>query len=340
MQEKVNVLNNKKYKLIQKYTWTEGKKNALRDTITQYGSNVLRNIEIPISIISCSSPQTKDEINTAYRRILELQLGVNYIVDAYNEESQSFIISFYEIDTPTFINKIIEQNIPFKKLNKQQITGENISEIIHKILDNRSIEATIDVTPGFITTKEVYIVAKITITNYEYTDDKTLKSTLYYDTKNIKMLITATDYNSTTSIAKIMVLIKTSQYEDMKKAFNQPNIKIKTIGATSMSKPEEQLEVEEFEKERQALQKSTIKIAKASFNIMNENKDEEEINIEKYKQMIYKTINTYGYYISEVTYENETKKYIHISIIMLQENAKIINSMMKKVRIEYTKYEE
>ena len=56
--------------------------------------------------------------------------------------------------------------------------------------------------------------------------------------------------------------------------------------------------------------------------------------------MIYKTINTNGYYISEVTHENEKKKYIHIGIIMLQENAKIINSMMKKEGIEYTKYEE
>ena len=37
----------------------ERKKNALNDAIIQYGSNILRNIETPIILISCTSPQTK-----------------------------------------------------------------------------------------------------------------------------------------------------------------------------------------------------------------------------------------------------------------------------------------
>ena len=61
----------------------------------------------------------------------------------------------------------------------------NIDEIIHKILENRSIEETIDVVPGFITTKQIYLTTNITILNYDYSDVKILKSQLYYTTRNV-----------------------------------------------------------------------------------------------------------------------------------------------------------
>ena len=63
----------------------------------------------------------------AYRRILELKLGVDYIVNTFDIDSQTFIISIYE------------RNIPFRKLDKRYIMERNIDEIIHKILENRSI---------------------------------------------------------------------------------------------------------------------------------------------------------------------------------------------------------
>lgn len=75
--------------------------------IIQYGSNILRNIEIPIILISCTSPQTKYDIYIAYRRMLELKLGVNYIVNTIDVDSQSFIILIYENDITDFINKAI-----------------------------------------------------------------------------------------------------------------------------------------------------------------------------------------------------------------------------------------
>ena len=153
--------------------------------IIQYGSNILRNIEIPIILISCTSPQTKYDIYIAYRRMLELKLGVNYIVNTIDVDSQSFIILIYENDITDFINKAIWQNIPFRKLNKQYIMESNIDEIIHKILENRSIEETIDVVPGFITTKQIYLTTNITILNYDYSDVKILKSQLYYTTRNV-----------------------------------------------------------------------------------------------------------------------------------------------------------
>ena len=128
----------------------------------------------------------------------------------------------------------------------------------------------------------------------------------------------------------------------MQKALNQLSISFKIIGATSMSEPEEQVEIESLEKERKLLQRSTIKIAKASFNIMyfNNNEEDQELNVDEYKQMIYKTINANGYFINEVTREKETMKYIQISITMLQEQTKLINTLMIKERIEYTSYNE
>lgn len=152
----------------------------------------------------------------------------------------------------------------------------NIDEIIHKILENRSIEETIDVVPGFITTKQIYLTTNITILNYDYSDVKILKSQLYYSTKNIKMLISDTDHNMSTNKTTVITLVRPSQYKELQEDFNQNNIKIKIIGTTSMSSTEEQIEMENLEYERNSLQKSTIMIAKASFMVMHEHKDNTE----------------------------------------------------------------
>ena len=51
-----------------------------------------------------------------------------------------------------------------------------------------------------------------------------------------------------------------------------------------MPSTEEQIEMEKLEYERNSLQKSTIMIAKASFRVMHEHKDNtEELKVEQYQ---------------------------------------------------------
>ena len=58
------------------------------------------------------------------------------------------------------------------------------------------------------------------------------------------MIIRDIDHNMSTNAITVIILVKHSQYEELQKDFNQNNINIKTIGATSMSSEEEQIGIE------------------------------------------------------------------------------------------------
>ena len=338
MQERNSIIKESEYKNIKKYTWSEDNTKNIYDMVVQHKGTTMRCIELPIHIVSRTSTNDENEINIAYRRMLELPINISYFIIRYDADAHTFIISIQEEDFPLFIERAVEHNITFRKLNKYCISDDNIDDIVHIVLDNKAIRTTYNAGTGFLVTKNIYLQVKITYYDKNMTDEKSTKSDFYYDTRDIRVLIRDMLYDVPTNKLILQTIINPSQYVKMKEILQNDNISIKIIGSTTMSTPEEQTELEKLEEERLTLQKSTIKIAKAKFQIMYKNN--EEINYDLYKQMIYKTCNTEGYYINDMAIDDTTNQHLLISIIMLQDKTNIIKQIMQKQGIEYTFYEE
>ena len=219
--------------------------------------------------------------------MLELPIEAEYCIIRYDVEAQWFIISIKEENYPAFIEQAAAHCTPFRKSVKYCITEDNIHDIVYAVLDDKEIRATYNIGTGYLVTKEIYVNVKLTFNERISDDEKLIKADLYYTTRETKMLIREVTNDTTTSKTIVQAIINPTQYEKMKETQQNTNITTKIIGTTSMSTPEEQLELERLEQERLALQKPIIKIAKANFTIMhNCNK---EIDIDQYKQMIYPT---------------------------------------------------
>ena len=338
MQERNVIIKDPEYKNVKKYTWSENNTKCEYDNVSQHMGSIMRYIEVPTHIVSRATLNDVYEINIAYRRMLELPITIGYFILKYNTETQAFIISIKEEDYQAFIEQATMHNIPFRKSHKYQITEDNIDDIVHALLDNKAIQTTYNAGTGFLVTKDIYMNVKLTINEKLSMDDKIIKSDLYYTTRETKVLIREITHDVPTNKTIVQTIINPTQYEKMKEILQNSNITAKITGTTTMSTPEEQLELERLEQERLSLQKSIIKIAKAKFTIMHNNND--DINIDQYKRMIYKTWNTEGYYVKEVTREDTSNQHVNISIIMLQDNANFINQIMQKDGITFTAYEE
>ena len=66
----------------------------------------------------------------------------------------------------------------------------------------------------------------------------------------------------------------------------------------------------------------------------------EEINYDIYKQMIYKSCNSEGYFINSIAIDDTTSHHLVVSITMLKDKANQIKEIMKNQKIEFTHFEE
>ena len=338
MKERNSMINDLTYKNIKKYTWSEDNIKNTYNEIVQHNGTIMRCIEIPIYIVSCTSSNNESEMNIAYRRMLELPIDIKYFIIKYDTDARSFIISIQDDDLMNFITQAIAHNIPFKKLNKYCISEDNIDSITHIILDNNAIRATYNTGTGFLVCKDIYLQAKITYNDKNSDDEKLFKSNFYYDMRDLEVLIRDMTSDVPTNKIILQTIINPSQCDKMKEILHDDNVSIKITGSTSMITPEEQKEKERLIQERMTLQKTFIRIAKAKFTIMS--KSNEEIDTVFYKQMIYTTCNIDGYYINDISIDSTSDCHLCISITMLQDKVNIIKQIMKKQEIEFTNYEE